>query len=124
MYQFRSDAERHALHSVPHECCGLVVEGVYRSCRNIAVDPTEAFVIHPQDYLDAVRSGYIDAIVHSHPKGGGASEADLNGAKYTEIPWHIFSVPDKSWSIIGNSSDVVGNMASATATHCSEIFMG
>ena len=102
VFQFRSEAERHARQTAPHECCGLVVEGVYRSCRNIAVDPGNAFVIHPQDYLDAVRSGRIEAIVHSHPKGGGPSEWDINAAKYTEIAWHIFSVPDNSWSIIGS----------------------
>ena len=102
VYQFRNDAEQHARQSVPHECCGLVVEGVYRKCRNIAVDPCKSFVIHPQDYLDAARTGHIEAVVHSHPEGGGPSDADMNGAKYTEIPWHIFSVPENSWSIIGS----------------------
>ena len=103
MYQFRNDAEQHARQCVPHECCGLVVEGVYRSCRNIAANPTDAFAIHPQDYLDAVRSGHIEAIVHSHPKGGGPSDFDISAAKYTEIAWHIYSVPDNSWSTIGSS---------------------
>lgn len=100
MLDFRSDAEKHACSSGDAESCGLVVDGVYWPCRNIADDPCADFAINPRDYAAAAFRGTIEAIVHSHPKGGPASEADKRACTGTGLPWHIWSVPDKQWSTI------------------------
>ena len=100
MQDFRFDAEQHAARCKPNESCGVVVNGKYWPCRNIADDPAADFVINPKDYAVAAMYGSVKAIVHSHPKGGPASEADRLGCAGTKIPWHIWSVPDKKWSTI------------------------
>ena len=100
MRDFQSDAEKHACSSGDAESCGLVVGGVYWPCRNIADDPRADFAIDPKDYAAAAFRGTIEAIVHSHPKGGPASEADKRACTGTGLPWHIWSVPEKQWSTI------------------------
>jgi proteasome lid subunit RPN8/RPN11 len=97
---FRCDAEQHAADQAPLEACGVVVNGQYVPCRNIAVEPEQDFILNPVDYARAALSGKIEAIVHSHPKGGSASKADRAACQYTKLPWHIFSMPDKKWSTI------------------------
>jgi proteasome lid subunit RPN8/RPN11 len=97
---FRLDAERHAARCNPHEACGVVVDGKYWPCRNVADDPCLDFVIDARDYATAALYGSIEAIVHSHPEGGPASKADKRACTGTKVPWHIWSVPGKQWSII------------------------
>ncbi len=100
MQGFRSDAEEHAAKESPREACGLVVSGRYFPCRNIANDPEQDFVLNPVDYARAAMSGTIEAIVHSHPKGGPASQADRSACQCTKLPWHIYSMPDQKWLTI------------------------
>lgn len=100
MPDFRSDAVKHAKASGRMESCGLVVNGAYWRCRNIADDPFSDFVIDPKDYVLASLHGKIQAIVHSHPNGGPASEADKAACAATKLPWHIWSVPEEQWSTI------------------------
>ena len=100
MQDFRSDAEQHATISAPNESCGVVVDGRYWPCRNVADDPCADFAIDPRDYVVAAMFGPVEAIVHSHPKGGSASEADKRACTGTGLPWHIWSVPDKRWLTI------------------------
>ncbi len=100
MPDFRFDAERHAARCGPHEACGVVVDGKYWPCRNVADDPCLDFVIDARDYATAALYGSIEAIVHSHPEGGPASEADKRACTGTKVPWHIWSVPGKQWSTI------------------------
>lgn len=97
---FRCEFEQQALQQAPHEACGLIVDGRYWRCRNIADDPTLDFALDPRDYAAASMSGRIEAIVHSHPMGGGASKADLRSCAYTRLPWHIWSMPDDQWLTI------------------------
>ena len=86
MQDFRLDAEAHALQQAPREACGVVVGGRYWRCRNIAEDPGQDFVMEPRDYAVAAMYGKVEAIVHSHPQGGPASEADLAACKHTRLP--------------------------------------
>ena len=97
---FRCKAEEHALEVAPKECCGVVVDGQYWRCRNIADKPENDFILDPRDYALARTFGPIQAIVHSHPQGGTASEADLKAQKQTKLTWHIFSIPENQWSTI------------------------
>lgn len=100
MPDFRSKAEAHAAEQFPEEACGLVVDGDYWRCRNIADNPEQDFVISPVDWARAMLSGTIEAVVHSHPDGGPASEADMRACTGTKLPWHIWSMPEKQWSTI------------------------
>lgn len=97
---FRLDAEQHALEQAPNEACGLLVSGAYWRCRNIAENPELDFALHPKDYLAASIAGRIEAVIHSHPMGGGASELDQKSCTQTKLPWYIWSIPDKQWSTI------------------------
>ena len=97
---FKSDAKKHALQQAPKEACGVLVNGQYWRCRNIADDPEQDFVINPSDYAAAALFGTIEAVVHSHPMGGRASQADIKACKGTKVPWHIYSMPEDQWSTI------------------------
>ena len=97
---FKIKAEEHALEMAPKECCGVVVDGQYWRCRNIADNPEDDFILDPRDYAVARTFGPIQAIVHSHPKGGTASEADFKSQQQTKLIWHIFSIPENRWSIV------------------------
>ena len=61
----------HAATEYPRECCGVVVQKSrverYFPCRNQANEPTEHFVLSPEDYAAAEDWGTVTAIVHSHP---------------------------------------------------------
>ena len=100
MQDFRSDAEQHALRCAPKEACGVVVDGKYWPCRNVADNPCVDFAIDPRDYATASFLGTVEAIVHSHPEGGLASAADKRACIGTKVPWHIWSIPDRQWSTI------------------------
>tara|TARA_B100000513_G_scaffold45793_1_gene17315 strand:- start:10896 stop:11219 length:324 start_codon:yes stop_codon:yes gene_type:complete len=96
----RLKAEAHAYEEFPKEACGLIVAGAYFPCVNIADEPELDFVLNPVDYLKAMQTGKIEAVVHSHPKGGGPSAFDLKSCKQTKLRWYVFSVPDSTWKVI------------------------
>ena len=96
----RLKAEAHAYEEFPKEACGLIVSGAYFPCVNIADHPELDFVLNPVDYLKAMQTGEIEAVVHSHPKGGGPSDFDLKSCKQTKLRWYVFSVPDSTWEVI------------------------
>lgn len=100
MREFMSEAKAHALREAPSESCGLVVNGRYFPCNNVAKDPAADFIICPNDYLSAAMSGKIEAVVHSHPNGGGPSEFDKNACKATRLPWFVLDVPADAWLTI------------------------
>ena len=90
MPDFRSDAEAHAARSYPREACGLVVNGQYWPCRNaLQTSLSIRFVIEPRDYAVAAMMGKVEAVVHSHPQGGPASEWDQTVCSEGSVPWHI-----------------------------------
>ena len=100
MPDFRCDAEAHAARSYPNECCGLVVNGEYWPCRNTAELPTSTFVLEPRDYAVAAIMGKVEAVVHSHPRGGPASESDQAVCSQGSVPWHIWRMPQREWLTI------------------------
>jgi proteasome lid subunit RPN8/RPN11 len=97
---FRLDFKIHAAQEFPKEACGVIVDGKYWRCRNIADDPTEDFVLDPRDYAMASFYGKIEGIVHSHPRGGIASAVDHRSCSQTDLPWYIWSMPDDKWITI------------------------
>ena len=94
---FKPEAVKHAEQENPKESAGLVVDGSYFPCKNIAPDPKANFAINPVDYARAMFAGTIEAVVHSHPQGTPASECDRKACTQTKLPWYIYSVPDKQW---------------------------
>lgn len=100
MQDFRLDAVRHAEQERPNESAGLVVNGTYFPCRNIADKPKTTFVLEPVDYARAMYFGTIEAVVHSHPDGSPVSDHDRKACSQTGIPWYVYSVPDKQWLTI------------------------
>ncbi len=94
------EAEKHGLAQAPEEACGLIVNGTYWPCRNIADEPELDFVINPVDYAKAALSGQVEAVIHSHPMGGPASPADIRACRGTGLKWHIYSIPEAEWSTI------------------------
>ena len=100
MQDFRHDFEAHARQQFPNEACGVIVNGEYWRCRNIADDPTQDFVLDPRDYAVASFYGKIEAVVHSHPQGVIASTVDHCSCLETKMPWHIWSMPDDTWITI------------------------
>lgn len=85
---------KHAIAVYPHECCGLVVEGIYVRCRNVSDKPLEAFAISAEDYAAAEDLGVVTALVHSHPGASARpSQADLMLCEDAGVPnWIICSV--------------------------------
>tara|TARA_R100000664_G_scaffold13807_1_gene21901 strand:+ start:4424 stop:4732 length:309 start_codon:yes stop_codon:yes gene_type:complete len=97
---FKCKAKEHALKERPRESCGVVVKGRYYPCQNIADEPENHFIIETRDYVTARTNGKIEAIVHSHPKGGEASAADKRAFLKTKIPWYIYLIPKDKWLIM------------------------
>ena len=101
MQDYKCDARKHALEMQPKESCGVVAGNKYWRCRNIAENPEEAFALNPNDYLAArAYGGQIQAIIHSHPKGGKASIPDQKACTRMKIPWYIYLIPEDQWLTI------------------------
>ena len=78
----------HAQACYPAESCGLIIDGVYHACTNIA--PQDSFEIDPHEYIKLSEQGQIDAIVHSHPDGSAEpSEIDRVQMGLHGIDWVI-----------------------------------
>lgn len=100
---WKDDALTHARAESPRESCGLLVRRgrrrLYLACRNIAPEPTETFIIEPEDWADAEdASDEILAVIHSHP--GGVPEpsgADQESCTLSELTWHILVPETAVW---------------------------
>lgn len=91
--QLKQQISEHALQAYPHECCGLVINGVYHACKNVAFDTLNNFEIDTQDYINLTEQGQLQAIVHSHPDGEPLpSEVDKVQMCLHDVPWLIASV--------------------------------
>lgn len=97
----RTAALKHAADCYPRESCGLVVDGRYWPCRNMA-GATDHFILHPDDYAEADAAGTITAIIHSHPNEDvpKPSQADKVACEATGLPWHVVSYPIGKWAYI------------------------
>lgn len=86
----RKAARDHARDEFPHESCGLIVNGFYMPCRNVAADPAQDFAIHPKDQEKAILRGKIQMVIHSHPNGPMCpTQADMIGQMKSGVPWAI-----------------------------------
>lgn len=80
----------HAWDDYPNECCGVIIDGGYYPCTNIAPDPANTFEIDPAEWVALAELGDIGAIVHSHPNGEPLpSEVDKVQMGLHGIDWVI-----------------------------------
>lgn len=81
------------------ESCGLIVDGQYVACRNLAGGVDE-IQIDPTDWVMAEDVGDIQAIVHSHPdQPAMPSQLDMNECTASGLPWLIVSIPSGAMSV-------------------------
>lgn len=80
----------HAKAEYPKECCGLIIDGAYYPCNNIAHNPHETFEICPVEFVALTSKGNLQAIVHSHPNGNAEpSEIDRVQMGLHGVDWVI-----------------------------------
>lgn len=74
----------------PREMCGVIVNGLFEPCKNVADEPETTFKLCSEGYLRAAEKGDIQAIVHSHVNGNGSpSKQDMISQIETGLPWLI-----------------------------------
>lgn len=89
---------KHITLEAPKEACGVlgIVKGKmqYFPCRNVADDPKNSFIIHPEDWAFAEDSSEVVSVVHSHINiSPTPSEVDKVGCEKSQLPWIIISWP-------------------------------
>lgn len=100
------EAKAHARREYPKESVGLIVNGSYIACENVA-QPVESheegnadcacqlcsFVLDPQVFARHMIEGGVDGVVHSHPNGPFyPSKADMEGQLASGVPWAIIAL--------------------------------
>ena len=99
--------EKHAASEYPNEACGLIVNGRYKPCKNLAEDPTKSFTIDPVVFIEAVNTGKPVAVFHTHPfdqtkpviiPHEWPSTADMVNWMNTNVPWCIASSTSEGMS--------------------------
>lgn len=108
-------ARQHAEEEYPRESCGVLIDGQYRRCHNVASTPSEHFRIAGAEWAALLDEGEITAVIHSHPDHPPTpSEADLVACEETGLPWWIIGVdagkagPAKLVSPTGYRAPLVG----------------
>ncbi len=90
----------HAKKAYPNECCGLIAEGNYYPCENIADNPTDTFIMAKKDWRPA------EVVVHSHTNGiRYLSGADRAAQHKSGLDWWLAVRTDSptdtdEWEII------------------------
>lgn len=88
-------AKAHARREYPREACGLIVQGAYVACENVAEDPLQDFEISREVFDHYLINGGIDYVVHSHPDGPLCPTlADMEGQVLTGLPWAIIPLDE------------------------------
>lgn len=85
--------QQHFEAKYPQEACGLIVDGVFHPCDNIADSPLDTFKISAEDWARCEDIGEIDAVAHSHPDAWSRpSQADKAASEALGVPYIIQSV--------------------------------
>ena len=99
---WQDDALEHAVEENPRESCGLLLikkgKEVYFRCQNLAIEPTDQFILSPEDWIEAEDQGEVVAVVHSHPvTSPNPSEADRVACEKSDLKWWIVQPNLKQW---------------------------
>ena len=99
---WKEKALKHAIEEMPNESCGLLAvkkgKETYFPCKNLAVDPTDQFILDPDDYANVEDQAEITAIIHSHPvTSPKPSEADKVACEKSGLKWWIVQPDLKVW---------------------------
>lgn len=106
----RTAITRHAKAEYPKECCGIIADGVYHPCDNIAADPYNHFEMDGDFVFEMmqINDGNL-IIVHSHPDGTpNLSEMDKIQMNYHGLDWVVVGV---------QKDPVTGKLTTQTAYH-------
>ena len=80
----------HAIGAFPEECCGIVVDGEYLRCENVAAEPKSNFRIDGAELVQKTTGRKLEAIVHSHPTTNAApSSNDMKAQISSKLPFVI-----------------------------------
>lgn len=89
---------RHAQDCYPNECCGIIADGEFLPCANIAPDPVNFFEIDGEWLFDMLQIYEGDIIiVHSHPDG----TPDLS--EYDKVQMDLHGL---DWLVVAVSNDI------------------
>ena len=99
---WQDDALEHAVEEDPRESCGLLIvkkgKEIYFPCQNLATQPTDQFILSPEDWIEAEDQGEIIGVVHSHPvTSPNPSEADKVACEKSNLKWWIIQPNLKKW---------------------------
>ena len=73
-----------AFEKAPEEWCGVILNGEYYACDNVAEDKINNFRIPSKVMVNAYKSGNLQAIVHSHIDYPHLSADDIKKQRYRQ----------------------------------------
>jgi proteasome lid subunit RPN8/RPN11 len=92
----------HAKEMFPEESCGAIIDDEYVRFENKADDPNDPdikqkeFLIMDEQYADAYRNDYVQAVIHSHNNHPKASIFDQERQIEAVVPFGIINLVNRS----------------------------
>ena len=90
---------QHAVDRFPNECCGVIINGIYYPCKNLATTPEQTFKLGGAEVTQLeLKHGSVEAVVHSHPytaitrgkwEPEWPSSHDMESWMKGKVPWCI-----------------------------------
>lgn len=91
------EMRKHARAEYPREAVGLVVGGEYVRLKNTHANPEKFFDTDPEEVAQYSKTGKLEAMIHSHPKGPQwPSRADMAAQIAWGIPFGIVACSDQA----------------------------
>lgn len=84
--EWAHEATEYLKRCYPFEGCGIFSATGFKPIENIHADPTQAFEMPPEVWLE----NQIEGVIHSHPDGNNfPSKMDMQQQIATDVPWAI-----------------------------------